>query len=181
MRFRESDLQGAFVVELEPYVDERGFFARAFAEEEFAAHGLPVRYPHLNLSRNTHAGTLRGLHYNASPWREAKVIRCTSGAIWDVIVDLRAGSSTRFRWFGLELTAERGDALFVPEGFAHGFVTLRDASDVSYQMSREYEPKAARGVLWSDERLAIRWPVAPSVMSGRDRSLPALADAALDD
>ena len=181
VRFRESELKGAFVVELEPHVDERGFFARTFAEEEFAARGLSVSFPQLNLSRNTHARTLRGLHFNASPWREAKVVRCTSGAIWDVIVDLRAGSPTRFRWFGLELTAERGDALFVPEGFAHGFVTLRDLSDVSYQMSRAYQPGAARGVLWSDERLAIRWPVAPAVMSDWDRSLPALADAALDE
>lgn len=181
VRFRESDLQGAFVVELEPHVDERGFFARAFTEEDFAEHGLPVRYPHLNLSRNTRAGTLRGLHFNATPWREAKVVRCTSGAIWDVIVDLRAGSPTRFRWFGIELTAERGDSLFVPEGFAHGFVTLRDASDVTYQMSRVYEPRAARGVLWSDERLAIRWPIAPVVISDWDRSLPALANAAIDD
>lgn len=180
MRFREIDLPDVYVVELEPHTDERGFFARAFAEEEFAARGLPTRFPHWNLSRNARAGTLRGLHYNAAPWREAKLVRCTAGAIWDVVVDLRAGSRTRLRWFGVELSAERGDTLFVPEGLAHGFITLRDATDVLYQISRPYEPGAARGARWNDQRLAIAWPRAPSVMSKQDRELPEFDEATFD-
>jgi dTDP-4-dehydrorhamnose 3,5-epimerase len=180
MRFRPTRLSGAYLVELEPRVDERGFFARVFADEEFAALGLPSSFPHCNLSRNTRAGTLRGMHYNSAPFREAKLVRCVSGAIWDAIVDLRPDSATRLRWFGVELSAERGDALFVPEGFAHGFITLCDGTDVFYHMSRPYEPKAARGLRWNDPRLAIEWPRTPVVMSPRDRDLPDFDDATFD-
>jgi dTDP-4-dehydrorhamnose 3,5-epimerase len=172
LKFRETPLAGAYVVELDPRIDERGFFARSYCDEEFAAHGLPTRWPQSNLSRNDRAGTLRGLHYNAAPHREAKVVRCVQGAIWDAIVDLRAGSPTRLRWFGLELSAQAGTALYVPEGFAHGFVTLRDATDVFYQMGASYVPAAARGLRWNDPQVGIAWPVTPTGMSERDRSHP---------
>ena len=170
MRFRMIDPPGPYVIEVDRLEDDRGFFARIFAEEELAGKGLPYRFPHWNLSRNVRARTLRGLHYNAEPASEAKIVRCTAGAVWDVVVDLRPGSATRFRWSGIELTAENALAIFVPEGFAHGFVTLRDTSDVMYQMSRVYAPGAERGVRWNDPRLSIRWPVEPLVMSPRDRS-----------
>lgn len=152
----------------------------AFAEEEFAARGLPARFPQCNLSRNMHAGTLRGVHYNAAPHRETKLVRCTSGAIWDVVVDVRSGSSTRLQWFGMELSAARGDALFVPEGYAHGFITLRDATDVFYHMSRPYAAGAARGLRWNDPRLGIEWPVLPTIMSDQDRAYPDYNPATFD-
>ena len=180
MRFREAALPGVYVIELEPNADERGFFARAFAAEEFAAHGLPTAFPHHALSRNTRAGTLRGLHYNAAPLREAKVVRCTSGEIWDVIVDLRPGSPARLRWAGVTLSAERGEALFIPEGLAHGFITLADSCDVFYQLSRPHTPEAARGLRWDEPRIGIRWPRAPTVMSERDRSYPDFDEATFD-
>jgi len=180
MRFHESELPGVFVVDIEPKLDERGFFARTFAEEEFAAHRLPSRFPHWSISRNTYAATLRGLHYNAAPFREAKLVRCTRGAIWDVVVDLRRDSPTRFGWRGLELSGERGNALFVPEGFAHGFVTLGPETDVFYYMTRPYEPSAARGLRWDDPRLGIRWPVAPKVLSERDRSFADFSEESFD-
>jgi dTDP-4-dehydrorhamnose 3,5-epimerase len=170
MRFQETDLAGAFRVELSPHVDERGFFARAFCEDEFAAHGLPTRFPQCNLSRNTRAGTFRGMHYNLAAHRESKLVRCTSGAIWDAIIDLRPGSSTRLRWLAVELSAERGDALFVPAGFAHGFVTLREGTDVLYMMDRSHVPDAARGLRWNDPRFGIPWPLTPVVISERDRT-----------
>jgi dTDP-4-dehydrorhamnose 3,5-epimerase len=180
VRFRPTPLEGAFLVELEPHVDERGFFARTFCEREFTEQGLPAHFPQCNLSRNARAGTLRGLHYNAAPHREAKLVRCVSGAIWDVVVDLRAGSPSRLAWFGAELTAARGEAMFVPEGFAHGFVTLADGADVFYQMSACYVPGAARGLRWNDPRLGIAWPRAPEVISDRDRDYPDFDPASFD-
>jgi dTDP-4-dehydrorhamnose 3,5-epimerase len=180
MRFRETALPGALIVELERHRDERGFFARSFCEEEFAAHGLPVRFPQSNVSRNSRAATLRGMHYNAAPHAEAKLVRCTSGAIWDVIVDLRRGSPERFRSVGVQLTAESGDALFVPEGFAHGFITLRDETEVLYMMGRAYVAGAARGLRWNDPRLGIAWPMAPAVLSDRDASWPGFDEASFD-
>jgi dTDP-4-dehydrorhamnose 3,5-epimerase len=177
MRFSETPLRGAYVIELAPQGDERGFFARAFADEEFASRGLPTQFPHCNLSRNDRRGTLRGLHFNAAPHEEAKLVRCVRGAIWDVIVDLRAGSPTRLRWFGAELTAERGEALFVPEGFAHGFIALTDGADVFYMMGKRYTPGAARGLRWDEARLGIEWPMKPVTMSERDRTWPALVEA----
>ena len=180
MRFDQTELAGAWVVRLEPHEDVRGSFARTFCEEEFAAHGLPTRFPQSNLSRNTRAGTLRGMHYNAAPHSEAKLVRCTAGAVWDVIVDLRKGSPTRLRWIGVTLDAERGDALFIPEGFAHGFITLRDRTDVSYQMGRSYVAAAARGFRWDDRRIGIRWPREPAVVGERDEQWPPFDEAQLD-
>ncbi|HTO99673.1 MAG TPA: dTDP-4-dehydrorhamnose 3,5-epimerase [Myxococcales bacterium] len=180
MRFRETALAGAWLIELERHADERGFFARSFCEQEFGAHGLPVRFPQCNVSRNRLEGTLRGMHYNAAPHREAKLVRCTAGAIRDVIVDLRRGSPTRFQSLAVELTAEGGDALFVPEGFAHGFLTLAGESEVFYMMSRAYVPGAARGLRWNDPRLAIRWGREPRVLSGKDAAWPDFDEASFD-
>jgi dTDP-4-dehydrorhamnose 3,5-epimerase len=170
--FRETPLSGAWVLELAPHRDERGFFARTYCDRELAEHGLPTHWPQCNLSRNTRKGTLRGMHYNLPPHREAKLVRCVRGAIWDAIIDLRADSPTRLRWFGLELSAEQGNALYIPEGFAHGFITLQDDTDVFYHMGRVYEGAAARGLRWDDPRVAIAWPLAPVVIDERDRTYP---------
>jgi|SRR5579859_2969799 len=170
--FEETRLRGAFIVDLDPRVDERGFFARAYCEREFAAQGLPTSYPQCNISRNKKAGTLRGMHYNAAPHGEAKLVRCASGAIYDVIVDLRKGSPTNREWIGVELTAEKGRALFVPAGFLHGFITLVDDTDVFYQMGDVYCAEAARGLRWNDPRLGIVWPRKPSIVAERDATYP---------
>jgi dTDP-4-dehydrorhamnose 3,5-epimerase len=172
MVFRETKLAGAVVVDLEPRSDDRGFFARAFCEREFAEHGLPARFPQCNISRNKRARTLRGMHYNAAPHRESKLVRCVSGAIYDVIVDLRAGSPTRFEWIGVDLSGENGRALFIPEGFAHGFVTLEDATDVFYHMGDFFHGDVARGARWNDPRFGIAWPVQPLVIADRDATYP---------
>jgi dTDP-4-dehydrorhamnose 3,5-epimerase len=178
--FTETKLRGAWVIDLEARHDERGFFARAYCEREFEAHGLPKMYPQCNISRNRKAGTLRGMHYNAAPHGEAKLIRCVRGAIYDVIVDLRAGSPTNRAWFGVELTAEEGRALFVPAGFAHGFVTLVDDSDVFYQMGDFYRAEAARGLRWNDPRLGIEWPRKPAIVADRDATYPDFDPATFD-
>ena len=170
MKFAPTPLAGAYVVELERLQDERGFFARSFCQEEFRRHGLKPAIAQCNVSWNARRGTLRGLHFQAAPHEEAKVVRCTRGAIWDVIVDLREGSPTRWRWHALELNAENRLAFYVPEGFAHGFQTLADDSEVLYQMSEPYYPDLARGLRWDDPKLAIRWPLPDPIMSARDRS-----------
>jgi dTDP-4-dehydrorhamnose 3,5-epimerase len=170
LKFRPTPLGGAFVVELERREDERGFFARSFCESEFRAQGLNPAVAQCNLSWNRCKGTLRGLHFQAKPHEEAKLVRCTRGAIWDVLVDLRDGSPTRLRWHAVELTADNRLGLYIPEGFAHGFQTLQDDCEVLYQMAESYHPDLARGVLWNDPKLAIAWPLPDPVLSERDRS-----------
>ncbi len=172
MIFSETKLAGAFTVDPEPIADERGFFARTFCSEAFAAHGLCSTFVQCNVSFNHRRGTLRGMHYQAAPFAEAKLVRCTMGAIHDVIVDLREGSPTRGEWVAVELSAAGWRALYVPEGFAHGFQTLSDDAEVFYQMSVAFEPKAARGIDAADPVLAIRWPLPVSVISAADRALP---------
>jgi dTDP-4-dehydrorhamnose 3,5-epimerase len=172
MVFRETKLGGAYIIDLAPRPDERGFFARTFCEREFAEHGLPTRFPQCNLSRNDRAKTLRGMHYQAAPHRESKVVRCVTGAIHDVIVDLRPGSPTHLGWVGVELSARNGRALFVPEGFAHGFVTLEDATDVFYHMGAFFQSEGARGARWNDPRFGIEWPVTPAIIAARDAAYP---------
>lgn len=172
MMFHTTPLADACVVELDPHVDERGLFARSFCEREFAAQGLATRYPQANISWNREAHTLRGLHWQAAPHAEAKLVRCTGGAIHDVIVDLRRGSPTCLGWFAIELSASNRKALYVPEGFAHGFLTLEDESEVSYWMSESFAPEAARGLRFDDPRLGIAWPVRPRVISERDLGYP---------
>jgi dTDP-4-dehydrorhamnose 3,5-epimerase len=173
MRFVALELEGAHVIELEPYEDERGSFARIWCRDELADHGLTAELAQCSISRNARAGTLRGLHFQQAPHEEAKLVRCTRGSIFDVIVDLRPGSPTRFRWLGVELEAERGNALFVPEGFAHGFQTLVDDAEVLYMISHPYVPEASAGVRWDDPAFAIDWPEAAArTISERDRSWP---------
>jgi dTDP-4-dehydrorhamnose 3,5-epimerase len=172
MLFEQTELPGAYLIEIERRPDERGFFARTFCEREFAEHGLPVRFPQCNLSNNLRAGTLRGMHYQAAPLWEAKLVRCVRGAVYDVIIDLRPDSPARYRWLGAELSADNGRALYVPEGFAHGFITLADHTDVFYHMSEFFRPDGARGLRWDDPRFGIRWPIAPSVISERDATYP---------
>jgi dTDP-4-dehydrorhamnose 3,5-epimerase len=175
VRFVETDLAGAYVVELDEHADERGFFARIWCEEELAAAGLVPELAQCSLSRNTSAGTLRGLHFQRPPHEEAKLVRCVRGAIFDVIVDLRPGSPTHGAWFGTELEERTGRALYVPPGFAHGFQTLVDDVDVLYMISTPYAPDAASGVRWDDPALAIDWPPAERrVISERDRAWPDL-------
>lgn len=167
-------IEGAFIVELELLGDDRGFFARSFCQEEFKRQGIDPLVAQCNISFNQQRGTLRGLHYQVKPHEEAKLVRCTQGAIWDVIVDLRENSPTRYRWFAAELTASNRRALYVPRGLAHGFQTLSDNSEVFYQMSEFYHPESARGMRWDDPVIGITWPVDNPVLSPRDKSYPLL-------
>lgn len=179
MEFRETALPGAYVIELEPNPDERGFFARSFCEREFADHGLATRFVQSNVSFNRRALTLRGMHYPLAPHAEVKLVRCTAGALHDVIVDLRPDSPTRLRWLGVELSAANRRALYIPAGFAHGFLTLRDGTEVLYDMGAAYAPAFARGFRWNDPKVGIRWPAEPQVISERDRDYPDLDVRAL--
>jgi dTDP-4-dehydrorhamnose 3,5-epimerase len=172
MKFKETELKGAFVIELEKLEDERGFFARSFCVDEFNKHGLNTRVVQCNVSLNKHMGTLRGMHYQTAPFEEAKLVRCTRGSIYDVIIDLRSGSETFKRHFAIVLTAKDGNMLYVPEGFAHGFQTLAPDSEIFYQMSQVYSPEHARGVRWNDPAFAIEWPAAERIMTDRDRTYP---------
>ncbi|MDX6723415.1 MAG: dTDP-4-dehydrorhamnose 3,5-epimerase [Solirubrobacteraceae bacterium] len=173
MRFTEAPLAGAWVIDPDRRSDERGFFARTFDREEFAARGLESAVVQCSTSYNTRAGTLRGMHFQAAPHGEPKVVRCTQGAIYDVIVDLRPDSPTHRRWFATELSAENGRAVYIPVGVAHGFQTVADASEVLYMMGHEYVPEAASGVRWDDPAFGIAWPDCHQrIMSDRDRSYP---------
>lgn len=173
VRFIPTELSGAFVVELERHEDERGFFARAWCREELFEQGLVPTLSQCSISRNSAAGTLRGMHFQTAPHEEAKLVRCTAGAMFDVIVDLRPTSPSYTAWVGVELDAERGNALYVPKGFAHGFQTLADDTDVLYMISDPYVPEAASGVRWDDPQFAIQWPPADArTISERDLSWP---------
>jgi dTDP-4-dehydrorhamnose 3,5-epimerase len=170
--FTPTPLAGAWLVEIDRREDARGFFARTWCRREFEAHGLDARLVQCSMSRNLRRGTLRGMHWQAAPHEEVKLVRCSRGAIWDVIIDLRPGSPTHARHFAAELTAENCRALYIPEGLAHGFVTLADDTDVVYQMSEFYEPGSGRGVRWNDPAFGIRWPVADPILHARDASYP---------
>lgn len=172
MKFVPTPLPGAMVLDLERREDERGFFARSFCQHEFAAHGLDTAVAQCNVSFNRRRGTLRGMHWQVEPHGEAKLVRVTRGALWDVIVDLRPGSAAYCRWFGVELTAENHRALYIPAGFAHGFQTLTDDVEVFYQMSAFYVPEAQRGVRWDDPAFGIEWPIRPPFLSERDAAYP---------
>jgi dTDP-4-dehydrorhamnose 3,5-epimerase len=176
MIFRELNLPGAFVLEPERVEDERGFFARAFCREELAAHGLDPTVAQCSLSFNRRRGTLRGMHYQAAPAEEAKLVRCVRGAIHDVIVDVRPASPTLGRHAAARLDADNRLALYVPPGFAHGFQTLEDDTELYYQMSAAYSPEHARGFRHDDPELGIAWPLPVSVISERDRTLPRFAE-----
>jgi dTDP-4-dehydrorhamnose 3,5-epimerase len=172
MIFQETPLKGAFLIEMEKLQDARGFFARSYCWREFSSHGLDPKVVQCNVSYNAAAGTLRGMHYQIAPHEEAKLVRCTAGAIYDVIVDLRAGSPTWGRHFGVTLDAVDRRMLFVPGGFAHGFLTLEADSEVFYQMSEFYAPGSSRGLRWNDPLFAIPWPAEPRVISERDGTYP---------
>lgn len=175
MRFEETALPGAYVIHQERHVDTRGFFARTWARDEFAAHGLATDIVHCNTSFNRARGTLRGMHWQDPPYAETKVVRCTAGEIHDVIVDLRSGSPTFARHVGVTLSADEGTMLYCPEGFAHGFITLAADTEVAYMMSEVHAPDHARGARWNDPLFGIAWPIEPVVMSERDRTYPDLA------
>jgi dTDP-4-dehydrorhamnose 3,5-epimerase len=174
MIFTESPLSGAFIVDLERLEDERGFFARAYCPEQFAAQGINAALRQCSVSYNSLKGTLRGLHYQGAPYEEHKLVRCTAGAIFDVIVDIRPNSMNYRRWFGTQLTAENRRSLFIPPGFAHGFVTLSDATEVYYMISVSHAPEHSRGYRWNDPAFGIQWPVVPHVISHRDAHYPLL-------
>lgn len=174
MRFIETGLSGAHIVELEKISDERGFFARGWCADEFRAAGFDACIAQTNISFSVRAGTMRGMHYQAAPSAEAKVVRCTRGSIFDAIVDLRPDSPTFRSWFGVELTADNHRALFVPKVFAHGFQTLEDDTEVHYLMSSSYDPGAARGLRYDDPVIGIDWPLPVTGISDRDRTWPLL-------
>jgi len=170
MRFSATDIEGVVVVDISPAQDDRGFFARLHCPDEFAAAGHPFTPAQTSLSHNAQAATLRGLHYQAPPHAEAKLVRVTRGRIFDVALDLRPDSPTRLRWTAAELSAENGRALLIPKGVAHGFITLEPATDVLYQIDQMHTPGHGRGVRWNDPAFAIAWPVAPAVISAQDAS-----------
>jgi dTDP-4-dehydrorhamnose 3,5-epimerase len=176
MIFTELPLTGALAVDLQELPDERGFFARSYCPEEFAAQGLGPELRQCSVSYNSRRGTLRGLHYQAAPHEEHKLVRCTAGAVFDVIVDIRKSSPTYRRWYGAELTMANRRALYIPPGFAHGFLSLTDGAEVYYMISAAYAPQFARGLRWSDPAFAIEWPLVPTVISARDAAYP-LMDA----
>lgn len=168
MKFLATSLRDAWIIEPERLTDDRGFFARTFCRDEFTAHGLKPNFVQCNVSYNAERGTLRGMHYQESPYEEAKLVRCTRGAIFDVIIDLRKASAAYKQWIEVELSADNYRMLYVPEGFAHGFQTLEDGSEVFYQMSEMYRPEAARGIRWNDPLFGILWPLGKPIISPRD-------------
>jgi dTDP-4-dehydrorhamnose 3,5-epimerase len=173
MRFSKTMLPGVIGIELEPRADDRGFFARSWCQQEFEAQGLNSRLVQCNVSFNYRKGTLRGMHFQAAPHAETKLVRCTKGAIYDVALDMRPESPAYKRWVGVELTAKSRQMLYIPEGCAHGFLTLEDETEVFYQMSEFYHAESARGARWDDPAFAIAWPEEVQVISERDATYPA--------
>jgi dTDP-4-dehydrorhamnose 3,5-epimerase len=172
MIFKETKLAGAFLIEAERLEDERGFFSRTWSQREFEQQGLSSRLVECNISFNRKRGTLRGLHYQAPPHGQAKLVRCTMGAVFDVILDLRPNSSTFRHWVSAQLSADNRAMLYVPEGFAHGFQTLEDDSEIFYQMSQYYAPESSRGVRWNDPAFGVTWPEDNRFINARDREYP---------
>jgi dTDP-4-dehydrorhamnose 3,5-epimerase len=172
MKFTPAPLEGAYLIELEAKRDERGFFARLFCENEFAAHGLESGFVQANNSLSAQKGTLRGLHYQLGPMEETKLVRCIQGECYDVILDLRQDSPTFGKSFGAILSAENRFMMYVPEGFAHGFITLTENTELIYFVSQHYSPQLERGIRWNDPTFAIQWPAEPAQISERDRNHP---------
>ena len=172
MIVRETTLKGAFVIEMEKFEDKRGFFARAWSRKEVEANGLISRVAETNISFSKRRGTLRGMHYQVAPYEQVKLVRCTAGAIYDVIIDMRLGSPTYRNWTGVELTAENYRMLYVPEHFAHGFQTLEDDTEVTYQVSQFYSPESERGVRYDDPVFQVEWPRPVEVISEKDIAWP---------
>jgi dTDP-4-dehydrorhamnose 3,5-epimerase len=171
MKFKETEIKGAFLIDPEPLEDERGFFARTWCRKEFEQYGLNVDWVQCNISYNTRRGTLRGMHYQIAPYAEAKLVRCTMGAIYDVIIDLRPDSGSYRKWISAELSAENRKMIYIPQGFAHGFQTIVDHTEVFYQMSAFYAPEYARAVRWNDPQFNIHWPEADRIISEKDQKI----------
>jgi dTDP-4-dehydrorhamnose 3,5-epimerase len=170
VHFHESPLAGAYLIELEKRGDARGFFARVFCQREFAEHGLQTTFVQVNNSSSAEPGTLRGMHYQLAPCAETKVVRCIRGALWDCIVDLRPESPTYCRWYGETLSAENRRMMYVPKGFAHGFITLEPDTEAFYLVDEFYAPQYERGIRWNDSAVGIEWPRMPQVMSDKDQA-----------
>lgn len=179
MIFEETKLQGAFLIKIKQLTDDRGFFGRSWCKKEMEEHGLNGDVVQSNTSLSLKAGTLRGMHYQKHPYQETKTIRCTKGAIYDVIVDLRKGSPTFLQWIGVELTADNYTILYVPENFAHGFITLTDHTEVTYLVTEYYTPGAEAGLRFDDPRLGIRWPREVVLVSDKDRNHPDFTESLL--
>lgn len=178
MLFEPTPLADVLLVRPERRSDERGYFVRAFCEDEFRAHGLESRFPQTSLSFNAQRGTVRGMHFQRQPNAETKLVRCSRGAIFDVLIDLRPESSTYLQWCGFELTASNGFAVYIPEGYAHGFQTLEDATEVTYAITPPYTPGVAAGVRWNDPALDVHWPLEISMIAPQDQSWPLIGGAA---
>jgi dTDP-4-dehydrorhamnose 3,5-epimerase len=172
MRFQETKLQGAFLIDPERREDERGFFARVFCVEEFQTLGLETSLVQCSISFNRQKGTLRGMHFQTSPFEEVRLVRCTMGAVYDVMLDLRPSSATFRQWLGIELSADNRRMVYIPSGFAHGFLTLADNTEIFYQMSESYHSQAAQGVRWNDPAFGIHWPEKPRVIAVKDQNYP---------
>lgn len=180
MRFEPTGLEGSYLIELEKRADERGYFARAFCADEFAQHGLETYFLQANLSFNADAGIVRGMHFQTGDAAEVKLVRCVSGEIFDVIVDLRSGSPTQWQWFGAKLTAANGSLMYVPRGFAHGYQALSAGATVHYMVSATYAPDAEGGVHHADPRIGIAWPIPVTETSPKDAAIPFLTKAQVD-
>jgi dTDP-4-dehydrorhamnose 3,5-epimerase len=176
MIFNKTDFKGVFIIEIEKQTDERGFFARTWDKKKFEENGLNSKLVQCNISFNKKKGILRGMHYQIAPYEEAKLIRCTRGKIFDVIIDLRPESNTFKQWFGVEINDENYKMLYVPEGFAHGFQTLEDNTEVFYQMSETFMPDYARGIRYNDSIFDIKWPITPPIISEKDRIYPSFKE-----
>jgi dTDP-4-dehydrorhamnose 3,5-epimerase len=176
MKYTETPLLGSYLIDLEPRTDERGFFARYFCEQEFLAQGLNTSWVQINNSLSVEAGTLRGLHFQKPPHSEVKMVRCLQGAIWDVIVDLRAGSMTFGKWFGAELTAQNRTMMYVPKGFAHGFISLQPNSEILYLVSEFYSQTEEEALFWNDKEVDIAWPVQPLQISAKDGAAKSISN-----
>lgn len=172
MIFTETPLKGAYVIELKKIGDDRGFFARFFCKNEFANHGLNNEIVQINNSLSADKGTLRGMHYQLAPKAEDKIVRCINGSLYDVIIDIREESDTFGQWFGIELSAENRKMLFVPKGFAHGFLTLKEHTEAFYLVTEFYGPEQERGIRWNDPKFNIQWPIEPLVISEKDQKHP---------
>ena len=170
MKFEQTSLKGNFLINLEKKEDERGFFARYFCEKEFSEHGLNTKWVQINNSESKEIGTLRGLHYQREPRAEVKLIRCLKGAIWDVVVDLRNKSASYGKWFGKKLSDENRTMMYVPKGFAHGFISLEPNTEILYLVSDFYAPELESDLIWNDQNVAINWPIQPKVISDKDRA-----------
>ena len=180
MIFLETKLSGAYVIEIERIEDERGFFARTWDKDEFSNRGLDSEFVQFSMSQNKKKGTIRGMHYQAKPHEEIKLVRCTRGKIFDVIIDLRPNSKTFKEWFSIELSENNYRMLYIPNGFAHGFQTLEDNSEIIYEISQKYEPEFSKGIKWDDNTLNIKWPIKGTIISEKDKSLPGFSESEIE-